>query len=165
MNVPTVWTTRQLLQERFSDQTSFFQDTFEEFENTHAYDGTFSSADDTVDKCRIACLASSTCVAFDFNGGCYHHFNVANLAEINTNANNVKHYRRVSNQNCETATTDVTGRTGGTGETGGTGLPPECRLLNTYEPAKRNTVHADYGTSVSLETIIGRSVAVSMPND
>lgn len=132
-----------------------FQDIFDVFENTHAYDGTFSSGDDTLTACRAACLASRSCVAFDFDGGCFHHFDIANLEEVNTNANNVAHYRRRANPNCA-PTADATG----TGVSG-TGSDIQCTILDTYEPAQRNTAHSSYGSGTSLETVTSRSLSVS----
>ena len=102
-----------------------------------------------MDKCKASCLATSSCLGFDFNGGCYHHLNEANLVQINSNAANVDHYRRRPNPACGGTTPPVTD------------TPVACSLLNSYEPVQRNTAHEDYGVDSSLETLTGRTTMAS----
>jgi len=77
-------------------------DTFDKLDRTHAYDGTLMKTADTIAKCTDVCLADAKCLAFDFNGGCYVHTKAENLVNVNTNADNVAHYRRKKNDACVT---------------------------------------------------------------
>ncbi len=130
------------------------QDIFDELVNTHAYDGTYRASDDTVRKCLDSCLADPACLAVDFNGGCFVHTNRDNLADLNTGATGVNHYRRMRDPDCA----DVT-PTGGTGPTG----PAQCTLQNTYSPVQRNTGDTRYpsGNLPRLSNVSGRTVQVN----
>lgn len=74
------------------------EDPYVETQSAQAYGGLQVIIANTVDLCRRACNANSSCVAFDFNQDrqCYLHIgqNQIRPENVNLNAVGVNHYRR-----------------------------------------------------------------------